>query len=222
MLGGSMLFPACSFTPKTTNPTLLSPPPKIATVLPAAQSGQKASIEAEKPLEQAEAAASTMQSPQLNDALNRLRAWWSQNLASWNTLVEAAKAQDAVIVTVNKAVADRDRQIATLTADVAKLKTADPVASQLRIWGILALVIGIGCLVAGIVWNIVWVRTASFIPLSIGLVMLTLAQFLRTIEYAILIGAGGAVIAGIVWLLLHRKVVSDMVKAELPDTLKPS
>lgn len=213
----------CGFTPAPTTTKPLAPPPSLPTLTAPAVEAAKQAQTADAPLVKIERAVADLPpSPQretLTANLSALRQWFATNLAAWNTMVADAKAQDATIKLIDRAMKDRDDRITALQADatkanakIAKLEAGDPVVTRLNWAGLGCIVAAVAALGVGIWLNIIALRNLSFVLAGIGLAILTLARYLHTLELIAGALAAVAIVGAVVYFILHKKI-SPVVKA---------
>lgn len=238
MLTLLIVLNGCGFGPTTATKAPLAPPPSLPSVTAPAVEAQKSAEESQKqasdidgPLRDAESAAGGLPDSSartailkfIADARTRVAAnvtAWANEVAQWNAMVERAKAQDAVVVAINKAMSDRDARIkqsedaiAAANAKIAKLEAGDPVVTRLNYAGLACLVAAVAALGVGIWLNIVALRTLSFVLGGVGLAILTLARYLHTLEMIVGGLALVAIVGAIVYLIIHKKVSPAVASA---------
>lgn len=120
-----------------------------------------------------------------------------------------------------KAIADLQAAVVKLQGEIKKLNANDPVVFWGNLTGGLCILGGLVCLGIGVWANIAGLRTLAILPIGIGFATLTLIRFLHAIENVILGGLAAAVVFGVVWLILHRKVIRDRL-ADLDPLTAPA
>ncbi len=206
----------CGSSPAVSSKPPLAPPPALPSVTAPAVEAAKEASAANVPLAKVEAAVNAMPASDLRtkalSGLTELRQWWSTNLAKWDATVEQARAQDQIVIAINKAMSDRDARIKQ-SESIAKLEAGDPVVTRLNYAGLACLVAAVAALGVGIWLNIVALRTLSFVLGGVGLAILTLARYLHSIEAIVGGIAIVAAIGAVVYLIIHKKVMPAVVAA---------
>lgn len=123
-----------------------------------------------------------------------------------------------ILVKAESSAKTEAKQIEEARKEIAALKAEDPVRSWLQYIGIAALLGGVGAVIVGIWFGVSLAKTAGAASATFGLCVLTLAYFLTEIRWLIGLSIVAAIVAGIVYVILHRKVIADKLSAAVADS----